>query len=217
MQLDTTFDKCVHRPVAARLARFLAKTPLTPNQVTVISLLPAGWAAWHFIHGTWTHTLSALGLFYLWAVLDHTDGELARLTGRTSEFGHQLDNWCDHIASLVMLAGIFKGLLPYWNEFDQTRLTAWFVPAAAIHVLSLIFLGRSRESCHTPGPKRQWLDCMTGRETFYILIVWTALAQFFRTTYLYSSVMAVLIVALITMSLVFFGEGIRLRYNSAHD
>ena len=77
--------------LAARLARVLARLPVTPNMVTSMSLLMGLTAAGFFASGErlW---IGAGGLLFILACLfDHVDGELARLTGRTSTFGHYYD------------------------------------------------------------------------------------------------------------------------------
>lgn len=87
MKTEVAYDQ----RLAARLARPLARTPLTPNMVTTGSLLMGLIAAGLFASGE--RVLVAAGglLFMLACLSDHVDGELARLTGRTSSFGHYYD------------------------------------------------------------------------------------------------------------------------------
>src|SRR5439155_5500766 len=44
------------------------------------------------------------------ALLDHADGELARLTGKTSAFGHAYDRAADLAVKLTLFAGMGLGL-----------------------------------------------------------------------------------------------------------
>jgi phosphatidylglycerophosphate synthase len=95
----------------ARLARALVSpfkdTWVTPNYLTSVRLLTglgAGYAfalGWHN-SGAW---LFALSMFF-----DHTDGELARISGKTSQFGHLYDLASDFIVMLVLFLGIGIGL-----------------------------------------------------------------------------------------------------------
>jgi phosphatidylglycerophosphate synthase len=39
-------------------------------------------------------------------VLDHSDGEVARLRFQFSRFGKWLDNWSDHVVDLAVIAGL---------------------------------------------------------------------------------------------------------------
>jgi phosphatidylglycerophosphate synthase len=71
--------------LAALLVRPLAGTPVRPNHLTALSLALAALAAWLLARGDgfgW-----GAGLFMLAVFTDHTDGDLARLTGRSSRFG----------------------------------------------------------------------------------------------------------------------------------
>lgn len=86
-----TTEVAYDQRLAARLAKPLARTPLTPNMVTTMSLLMGLTAAGFFASGERV-LIAAGGLLFMLACLsDHVDGELARLTGRTSTFGHYYD------------------------------------------------------------------------------------------------------------------------------
>ena len=75
--------------LAAELVRPLAHTPITPNMMTTIGLAFGVSAAVLLAFGErgWAGLLFVLALFW-----DHTDGELARQTGKTSRFGHHYDH-----------------------------------------------------------------------------------------------------------------------------
>jgi CDP-diacylglycerol--glycerol-3-phosphate 3-phosphatidyltransferase len=98
----------VFRPGLARLltpaGKALAKTPLTPNMVTVIgatgmtagalALFPTG----HLFAGTMVCTGFVL--------TDMLDGVLARLTGTTGTFGAFLDSTLDRVGDAAVFSGI---------------------------------------------------------------------------------------------------------------
>lgn len=92
--------------LAAGLARVLARTPITPNMATTASLLLGLTAAALFASGE--RPWIALGglLFMLACLGDHVDGELARLTKRTSAFGH----YYDRVASATVYTTGFLGI-----------------------------------------------------------------------------------------------------------
>lgn len=77
------------------LVRPLIKTWVTPNHLTTLRLLAglAGVAA--LADGSYRWTNVGALLFVLSNFLDHTDGELARMSGKTSRFGHAYDLACD--------------------------------------------------------------------------------------------------------------------------
>lgn len=88
------------------MVRPLARIGMTPNQVTVVSLVAALAGAWLFSQGAVTQANWAAGLFVLARFLDHFDGELARLTGQASRLGYYLD----YLTGGMSYAGLFLGI-----------------------------------------------------------------------------------------------------------
>jgi len=115
------------KPWDARLASLLIRplrdTPVTPNHLTSVRLLTGIAAAAAFASGVWPN-LAAI-LFALSNLLDHTDGELARLTGKSSRAGHLYDLASDAIVHVTLFVSIGIGL---WN----TGAGAWALPAGVI-------------------------------------------------------------------------------------
>ncbi|MDP6786381.1 MAG: CDP-alcohol phosphatidyltransferase family protein [Rhodospirillales bacterium] len=92
---------------AARiLVKPLALTPVTPNQLTTLTLVLALASAGLFAAGDPTLAGWAAGLFVLARFLDHFDGELARLKGVASRFGY----YYDYVAGAVSYAALFLGI-----------------------------------------------------------------------------------------------------------
>ncbi len=100
--VDKYFNRYLSRPITVVLAR----TPVTPNQVTVVSGL-IGIAAGVSIGlgGYWNAVMGAL-LLQLSVVFDDVDGELARLKRLFSDCGEMLDNTMDTVTHLAVFAGI---------------------------------------------------------------------------------------------------------------
>jgi archaetidylinositol phosphate synthase len=103
----------IEPPWDQQLARWLIAplrhTAVTPNHVTTVSLLTGLAAAGLFAAGGALAHLGAV-LFALALVLDHADGELARMTGRTSRFGHYYDLVADGVVLTAVFMGIGLGL-----------------------------------------------------------------------------------------------------------
>jgi phosphatidylglycerophosphate synthase len=93
-----------------RLARLLVRplvgTPITPNHITSLSLALALAAAALFAGGGRAAADWAAALFVLARFVDHMDGALARLAGKTSAFGH----WYDYLAGGGSYALLFLSL-----------------------------------------------------------------------------------------------------------
>lgn len=189
---DTAFDGLVHRPPARRLAFFLSRLPVSPNHVTCASLVPAALGAFAYAKGGLGY--AALGLlgFYAWSLLDHADGELARMTGAGSAFGRKLDDTCDFVASNLFLAGIFAGLVPFWNVRDGAIFTAIFGAGLVVNVaVGAFVLKAKRRPGEKAGAVAKWTDHFTGREPFYVLQA-AVLAALWRPDYFKLSVAMVM-------------------------
>ena len=99
-ELEDPLNHYLYHPLAWQLARVLARTPITPNMVSVVgglSVVAAGIAYLQPTPGaTWsTWAWLGLALHMAWHVIDGADGDLARMTGRTSPRGELIDGLCD--------------------------------------------------------------------------------------------------------------------------
>ena len=102
------------KPWDARLAQRLVK-PLEgswvrPNHLTTLRLMAGLGAAVGLAIGTAEWANWGAFLFVLSNFLDHTDGELARLSGKTSVWGHRYDLACDAIIHILLFVSIGWGL-----------------------------------------------------------------------------------------------------------
>ena len=93
---DYWFTVLLTDPVAVPLTTFLAKRRLlTPNQVTIISLVLGLSVGVFFATGERWGLIAGGIAFYLAFVTDCVDGKLARATGITSDKGQALDALAD--------------------------------------------------------------------------------------------------------------------------
>ncbi|MFQ5704924.1 MAG: CDP-alcohol phosphatidyltransferase family protein [Gemmatimonadales bacterium] len=107
---DGPISKNINRPISTTISRFLSKTPVTPNQVTLVTLiigLATGVVA--TIGGYWGFLATGL-LFQLTSILDGVDGELAKLTYRGSRSGEWFDTISDNITYVAFLLGLIVGV-----------------------------------------------------------------------------------------------------------
>lgn len=94
--------------LAACLVRPLAASAATPNQFTTLRLVVGLAGAGCFALGDWPNVAALL--IVLSNFLDHTDGELARMSGKSSAFGHRYDLAADALVTIGMFVGIGAGL-----------------------------------------------------------------------------------------------------------
>jgi len=117
-------DAVINRHLSRPITQLLAKTPVTPNQVTVVSILVGLASAWLLPGGSYA-CVAAAGLgIELQSVLDSCDGELARLRFQYSVFGQWLDNIGDDLVdnSFIAAAGVAAGGTWMWLCFVAAGL-----------------------------------------------------------------------------------------------
>jgi len=104
-------DKPWDARLAYRLIYPLRESAITPNHLTCLRLLSGLTACLALAQGSYFWTNIGAGFFVLSNFLDHTDGELARLTGNMSRFGHYLDLASDALVNILLFVGIGIGLM----------------------------------------------------------------------------------------------------------
>lgn len=118
-ELEDWLNRVVFHPLSKRLARALARTPVTPNMVSALGGLAVALAA--VSYGFLSYPAGVLVGFALhlsWHVLDGADGDLARMTGRVSPMGEFVDGLFDylgHIAMYLVLATLVAPLAGWWT------------------------------------------------------------------------------------------------------
>jgi phosphatidylglycerophosphate synthase len=121
----------VHRPLAYGFVAAVYRTSLTPNQVTLLSLLSGVLAAGCFVEGSRTMMLWGGALLWASAILDGADGILARAKNAFSELGRALDGTADALVGVISVAGAAYHL---W----VTRGDAWLMLAVLVALGSAI-------------------------------------------------------------------------------
>lgn len=101
------------KPWDARIARAVVRpfveSRLHPNHITTLGLLVGLGSAYGFALGGSGASWGA-ALFLLAGVIDHADGELARMSGKTSDFGHTYDRIVDLIVKTSLFTAMGVGL-----------------------------------------------------------------------------------------------------------
>ena len=101
---DGFMARHVERPISLQISRLLAPTAITPNQMSLISIVVGICGAPFFLSQRASlQTVGAL-LFLAHSILDGCDGELARLKFEESRWGGVLDFWGDNVVHVVIFA-----------------------------------------------------------------------------------------------------------------
>lgn len=126
-ETDDWLDVKVVRPFAYLWALLFARLGVHPNTVTIISMFIGAAAAIGFAHGSFYYegseglwlNIGAI-LLLLWAdVLDCTDGQLARMTGKSSPIGRILDGLAGFTWFVPIYAAIvYRFYCHHSIEFD---------------------------------------------------------------------------------------------------
>ena len=88
------------------ITRWLVKLPVTPNQVTLCSLGVGVVAILAFSRGSWWSAILGAWCLEVVYVLDHCDGELARMRGAVTVLGQ----WLDTVVDTVIHVGLFPAM-----------------------------------------------------------------------------------------------------------
>jgi phosphatidylglycerophosphate synthase len=104
---DIIWNRFVARPLAAVVVVPLARTGITPNQVTFLTLpvFLAG-AVMLALLPSWGALIGAAAIIEFSYVLDCADGQLARLKGTSSPVGAHLDFLMDELKAFTLIAAI---------------------------------------------------------------------------------------------------------------
>lgn len=127
----------IHKIARAVIVRPLAKTPVTPNQITTVRIGAGVAAAASFAVGEQVWSTAGAWIFMFSMLLDRADGDLARLTGRTSPGGHKYDLFADAFCNSLIFVGLGIGL-------RATAYGYWAIPmgllagAAVTTILMLV-------------------------------------------------------------------------------
>src|SRR5438067_1455829 len=118
--IDTNLDVQLHRRFSRYVTRAAIALGVTPNTITVVSTILGLAAVWCFWRATTRSALAGLFIYIVAVILDHSDGEVARLTLAESRVGEWLDTVGDtlvHALTVVamgvtseMLTGVGVGL-----------------------------------------------------------------------------------------------------------
>jgi len=98
------------RRLSRLLSRRIARTPLTPNTVTLFNVVIGLAGAYLFSRGEYGAHVAGSLIFLLCVILDGVDGEVARLKLKETVFGRYLDIITDNIVHVALFIGIALGV-----------------------------------------------------------------------------------------------------------
>ncbi len=106
---DGIIAKSINRKVSNFISKWLVKTPVTPNQISIFNFFFALLTAWVVSHGKPGTTIAGGLMFQLGSILDGCDGEVAQIKLRTSRLGAMIDTVTDHLSYAAFVIGVTFG------------------------------------------------------------------------------------------------------------
>ncbi len=141
--VEDPVNRYVHRTLAYLFVWSIFRTRITPNMITLSTVVIGFVAGCAFIWGT--PTAMFVGGVCLWAaaILDGADGILARAKNLQSEFGRALDGSAD---TLVAVFTVFPAFYHIWVTYHNPYHLILMVPALGLTVMHLAVYDFYKES-----------------------------------------------------------------------
>lgn len=167
---DGWVDRFFNRPLGRPLSKLLVRTRLSPNQVSLISILIGLVSAWFFAQGNF---LAGALIFQLCAIIDCVDGDLARALFKQSRLGKWLDLGGDQVVHFSVFASIGLGVA----RLDPSVPALALGMSAAIGVLLCfaVIVRALRVPAVLRGPHLNKLLDATANRDFSVLLLALAL------------------------------------------
>ena len=105
-RLEDPVSRFFRYPLARWIVRGLARTSITPDQVTLVQPLLAAVSAWLITSEDRWRLALAVAIFELRSILDCVDGTLARAKNLVSPWGHAIDGIADWLSVSLLYVGI---------------------------------------------------------------------------------------------------------------
>ena len=164
------------RRLSVAITRLLLPFPVSPNQVTAVSLLLGFLGAWWLASGSALAQFEGALLLWFCALLDGCDGEIARLKHHITEWGGEFDLAADHIAHLATFIALPIGvarLHPGQNWWIPGVLLVTGFLASGFSVWWLVLRVPEKER----GPLALVVERIASRDYVYLIVALTAIGR----------------------------------------
>jgi 1L-myo-inositol 1-phosphate cytidylyltransferase / CDP-L-myo-inositol myo-inositolphosphotransferase len=128
---DSFVSRTFNRPISLFLTRPLIWLGIKPNPLSVVCLAIGMASCWFIAQGGYAHSVLGAFLFEFASIFDGCDGEVARLTYRTSKFGGFVDMVGDAVIFVLFFVCLPVGL------YRGSHRPIWLV----LGVLALLSMG----------------------------------------------------------------------------
>jgi phosphatidylglycerophosphate synthase len=166
---DSLMARWLDRRLSWRISLRLARTGITPNQVTIANTALGLLSAWLFsLPSYWPRLIAAL-LFLVSVTFDGVDGELARLKMTESRFGARLDVVTDNLIHVAIFVGLMVGCYRVSGSRSYVYLLGILLGGFALCALA------TWRASRVDGERAQQfiaqVERVSGRDFAYLLVV----------------------------------------------
>ena len=174
------------------VGRVLARTGITPNMITGLTLVVALLTAYVFYLGD---LMTGFGLMLLTVVMDMFDGAVARAANLGSRFGATFDHTLDRYAEYLFLLGLMMGpatsvAIPWWPLSAGDTYLPWFWGVFSLFGMIMASFARAKaesvggmEDCSVGIAERQEKLILTFAGILLLALpptnIWTDFLSFF--------------------------------------
>lgn len=131
-ELEDWLNFYIYHPLSMQMAKVLAPTRISPDVLSVAGglMIVLATIAYTALPG-WIGVVLGLAFHMGWHVFDGADGDLARLTGRSSSRGEVIDGVCDYVGHIILYVTLGIVLSLEWGAYAW----AFAIPAGAARIV----------------------------------------------------------------------------------
>ena len=170
---DGLVDRLFNRPAGRPLSKLLVHTPISPNAISLTSILVGVAAGALFAVGEYTASVAGAILFQLSAILDCVDGDIARVMFKESALGKWLDLAGDQVVHIGVFGGIALGLMKTTPAAPALWLGLSAISGALLS-FAVVVRGLRRPQLDRSGRLKKLINAATNRD-FSVLVLFLAL------------------------------------------
>ena len=179
----------LNRRFSRPLAKIFARTPITPNQMSFLSLIAAIGSLSLFMTG---HNVWAGIVVQTSSVLDGVDGDLAKIKKMSSSFGGFFDAILDRYSDFAILGGLTFWALHFEARFDNMVVVA--AGLAAVVGSFMISYSRARAEVSFGKPFSGLMGSLASRDARLLVVMIGSIVGHGTVTLIFLGVMTNLVV-----------------------
>jgi len=134
-ETEEPINQYLNRPLAFLVAKLCHRLNRSPNFVTLFSMLFGVSSGYFFSSGRFPYTVYGAALLELMIVFDCADGQLARISGKSSPLGKTLDGLADMATHFSIFYGVAFALFMQTGSFIPFILAVLSQLSMYLHII----------------------------------------------------------------------------------